>query len=193
MNSEFVSCLPHLNFWLNPADFAQSSWESLVWRCWDAGEYRTCCEKQLWSSAFNSISPAMPGETFSMLGQENISIWFAGLFVCGNTVSLELPEMLELDEIPSLPPWRLWGTRKVWWSLVNNWGYRFSEFIFSLCGKLDGDDLVNKGQEKSLKFSLGGLAHATLLHPFKHVPLPLSSQLARLWDASVSSQVNGLS
>lgn len=39
-----------------------------------------------------------------MLGQENISVWVAGLFVRGNTVLLELPEILELDEIPSLIP-----------------------------------------------------------------------------------------
>lgn len=61
--------------------------------------------------------------------------------------------------------------KNVWWSLVVDWWYWYSKFVFCLYRKLGGDDLVNKGQEKSLKFSLGGLAHATLLLPFIRVPL----------------------
>lgn len=120
-----------------------------------------------------------------------------GLVVCSNTVLLYLPGILELNEIPCLIPslllWSLWDMRKIWWSLVNDWWYRFPKLIFLTCVKVDSDDFVSKSQKMSLKFPLNHLAHAMFPHPFKHIPLPLSFQLTRLQDATVSTWVNGLS
>lgn len=55
------------------------------------------------------------------------------------------------------------------------------------------DRAISKSQKKSLKFCLDHLAHTTFPHPFKDISLPLIFQLTRLWGATVSTWVNGLS
>lgn len=135
----------------------------------------------------------MPGETFSKVGQGNISVCLGGMQQYSFTVvardtragwgTLFNPFPTPLKPVRCEKDWVIFGK----WLMVQVPKFH----LFNLCVK--ADRAVSKSQEKSLNFPLDHLACTTFPHLFKYIPLPLSFQLTKLWDATVFAWANGLS